>query len=201
MKGPQLSAEDRAFVDQLKTAKALRPAGGTLDGVVGGTIVCCSEHLMHDLAVFVGTTPVANLGGALLLSGKSDIVYESVADAVSEHMCQQVREIVSGKQHKTTTFCVHAPCTAAAVSQMTIVEQIDHMVRGAAKFPAEHTNCLVRVVEGSDVVFYRLDRNAWHRWYREYEIEALGRNDDPDDLDSEMVAKALGVRRFSEINV
>ena len=202
MKRFELSAEDRAFVNQLKAARVLRPGDQVLRGTVGGTLVCCNEHLnREDAGLLGGITVVANLGGALLFSGKCGVVHSSLVDAVAEFMCQQLRETVVRKEHKTATFCVHAPCAAADVAHMSIIQQIDHMVRGAAKFAPEHTNCLVRIVEQSNVVFYHLDRKAWRRWYREYEIEALGRNDDPDDLDSEMVAKALGVRRFSEINV
>lgn len=184
--GQTISTADLVFIEQMKKADIL---GNHIperlhveDGVI---LVCCSDgdqfdkvmDHMRDAAIATGAKPrihtFANHGGALLVSPDFHLFCKH--GNISDFLLTQLAQAKAMKEINTIVLSVHAPCGAAAMSQMNVVQLINHMMR-AKNLVKERLHgvkvlCVLFVDYGSgNKQSYTIARKDWDRFIQSQDL-------------------------------
>lgn len=196
---PKLDADDRRYVTQLREAGVLKDDDGhKLNTPQGVIMVACSdgdqmgdvyEHTCHLAESNSGKKrrvhTLMNHGGAMLLSPRNLLYVDRAPD---EFLIQQIAKARKTNGVNTVVLVVHAPCGAAEMAELSVVEVIDHMFRGKKQlkeyWPELKVACFIHVDFGNKKRMYFVKRKEWGIWYTQWETEELDR------LDHEMEALA-----------
>ncbi len=208
----QLSSDDRRYIAGLREAGVLRDDDSrklhTPNGVI---LVCCSDgdqsedvyghtcHLAEGNGGKRRLHPFMNHGGAALLSPRNLIYADHAPD---EYLIAQIRDAMPMKGIATIALVVHAPCGAANMVDLSVVEIIDHMFRGKKRlkelWPNMRVACFVQVDFGDRKRMYFVKRKEFGAWYERWEIEELDRLDNDmeemSDLDPDTAREVLAAR-------
>jgi len=144
-------------------------------------ILCCSEYVAEE-KFSVGSIVIAVLGGAMRLAEGCLMSVES--DTASSFLRQQIKEAQKEHPNYPIILIVDVPCIAFdAEGPLDVVQQIRDMISGLeASDLAVKTDvsCYLRINTSAGGSYYKIDKGLWAKWYRNYEVNVLGHEDDPD---------------------
>ncbi len=193
----RLDETDKGYIAQLREGGVLKDDDGkklhTPQGVI--MVACSDGDQMAD--VFEHTCQLAesgggkkrvhtlmNHGGAMLLSPRAPLYEDHAAD---EFLIRQINEARKMKKIDTVALVVHAPCGAANMADLSVIEVIDHMFRGKKqlkeRWPNMKVACFVHVDFGDRKRMYFVSREAFGAWYEQWEMDNIdGMGDDFEQL-------------------
>ncbi|MBM5789728.1 hypothetical protein FJZ23_01405 [Candidatus Parcubacteria bacterium] len=179
-----LNSFDREVIQQLRAASVLADCEALkLQAPTGVIAVSCSDgDQMPDVFEHLcaleraGGWPVrphllSLHGGAMLLAKGCPLYREFRAD---ELLLTHIRE-AEGPALKgigTVVLSVHAPCGAAAIGRLTLVQQLSFLMQAKARVKAIDTTnqvvCFVHVDFGDRKRTYFLSRTKWKAYWEEH---------------------------------
>ncbi|MEK7451833.1 MAG: hypothetical protein AAB664_00690 [Patescibacteria group bacterium] len=188
----QLSQDDRKLVYDLYRLGILTES--KLDSLAQALVITDSQCPTPDIAIDTETKPsftIVNLGGALLLADVS--LYEGMEDA-ADFIRQQIQLLAN--ECNQIVFVAYAPSLAIAESDFTVAEIVATLIQVQKRYIIRcgrkkafrnvrfHAFFCVDLPEKRSYC-YGVNPEKFAPWYRKYEQEVLGRqdDDDPDDLD------------------
>lgn len=194
----QITVRDQKYLQSLHEAGVLKKNEGHKLATTNGAILVAGSdgeqftnvyyHAMRMVMDQEGTQsihPLINRGGAMLLSPRNLIDENHAPDA---YVIAQIGEIAKKQEIGTVLLVVSATCPAAQDMDLSIVEVIDHMLRGKKRikerWPHLKVACFVQVDDSKSKHLFFISRFDFGRWYEQFEEEVLGRLDnDMEDLD------------------
>lgn len=143
--------------------------------------VCCSEYVA-DEKFANGSIVIAVLGGATYLS-RDDRLMNNDCVVVAAFLQFQVEAAQKEHADFPIILIVDVPCIALDTGPLDVVQQIRDMISGLeASDLAVKTDvsCYLRINTSAGGSYYKIDKGLWAKWYRNYEVNVLGHEDDPD---------------------
>lgn len=166
-------------------------------GLGEAIVVTCSEHITHDTGLYAKDSIVIAVNSGAVKLKPHEVSDDRDGGISHQFLLDQIDQAIhTGCEHCPALpiiLIADIPCRFADDEMTGIVDRLDCAIRGKRELAKAgcQVSCLLRVSSPHNTVFYTVNDSKWDEWYRRYEIDVLGRQDDAEeDVDGPKIGDA-----------